>query len=403
MNGRASGSGGNSRRERGARGVFERRFAAALLASAFAISAGASETSAQPAEEKKEDRAVELKIDPLVISPVALVQVQAVPYVGEEAFFQAGDAAERPGFRLRRARVGFAGELYDVVPFELTAELVSDESATARVHDAWMGYRYADWLNLYAGAHLVPFSRSAMMSSATSALIERPLAVRSMTPFRQVGAHLEGKLWKGALQYYAGVFNGFQRSDQFFSGYLENAATYGNRFDELAYVARLATEPFGDLGNTVADYQGAQSLRFGGGVSYFFSDGGTRNIQGGGADLLLHFKGLHVMGEFLWNQSDPEANPTQATTQIARVKSFAVVGEAGYVLWKKLGISARVEWLDPNTDVASDSDSLVITAGASYLVVEDILKAQLDFTHREELAGAPLKNDLLALQLQLSL
>jgi hypothetical protein len=140
------------------------------------------------------------------------------------------------------------------------------------------------------------------------------------------------------------------------------------------------------------------------GVSYFFSNGGTRDIHGGGGDLLIHYKGLHVLSEFLWNQTDPETNPTQASTQIARVKSFAVVGEVGYVVWKnKLGLTARVEWMDPSTDVASESDSLVITGGASYLLVEDLLKAQIDYTHREELAGVALKNDLLAIQLQLSL
>ena len=267
-----------------------------------------------------------------------------------------------------------------------------------------MGYRYADWLSVYAGAHTVPFSRSAMMSSSTTSLIERPLAVRSMAPFRQVGIHVEGTLWKGAFSYFLGVYNGFQRSDQFFSGFVENAATFGNRFDEIAYAARIATEPFGELGNTVADYQQTPNFRFGTGVSYFFSNGGTRDIHGGGADALIHWKGLHFLGEVLFNQADPETNPTQATTQIARVKSFAVVGEAGYVLWKdKLGVSARVEWLDPNLDVDSDSDSVVITAGAGFLIVEDVLKAQLDFTHRQELKGVAVDNDLLALQLQLSL
>lgn len=401
MNIRASRAGKTPRVDR-ANHFFARGAASTLVASALTL--GGSAALAQPSEEKKEDRVVELKADPLAISPVALVQVQAVPYVGEEAFFQAGDQAERPGFRLRRARVGFAGELYDVVPFEVSAELVSDESATARVNEAWMGYRYADWLSVYAGAHTVPFSRSAMMSASTTALIERPLAVRSMAPFRQVGVHAEGSLWKGALSYYAGVYNGFQRSDQFFSGYKENAATFGNRFDEIALAGRLATEPFGEVGNTIADYDVTPNFRFGMGVSYFFSNGGTRDIHGGGGDLLIHWKGLHFLGEFLWNQVDPETNPTQQTTQIARVKSFAAVGELGYVILKsRLGLSARAEWLDPNTEVESDSDSVVISAGASYLIVENVLKAQLDFTHRQELAGVALKNDLLALQLQLSL
>jgi hypothetical protein len=139
-------------------------------------------------------------------------------------------------------------------------------------------------------------------------------------------------------------------------------------------------------------------------VSYFFSDGGTRDIHGGNADLLIHWKGLHFLGEFLLSQADPEDVPSQPTTQIARVKSLAAVGEVGYAILKsRLGVSARVEWINPSTDITSEADSLVITGGASYFVVEDVLKAQAEYTHREELGGKALKNDVVAIQLQLKL
>ncbi|MFS8067059.1 MAG: hypothetical protein ACMG6S_11870, partial [Byssovorax sp.] len=64
-----------------------------------------------------------LRLDagPLTLAPVVLLQTQAVPYVGKESFLQAGDPAERGGFRLRRARFGFEGKLYDRVPFKVTA------------------------------------------------------------------------------------------------------------------------------------------------------------------------------------------------------------------------------------------------------------------------------------------
>jgi hypothetical protein len=354
--------------------------------------------------EGKDDRGLELRLDPLVIAPVVLVQVQAVPYVGDDAFYQSGDIAEEPGFRMRRARVGFAGELYDVAPFEVSAELVSDQGATARLNDAWIGYRFREWLEVYAGAHKVPFSRAAIMSAGSMALIERPLSVKAMAPIRQVGVHVEGSFFDGALHYYAGVWNGFQRSDQFYWGYQNNATSFGNRFDDLAYSARIATEPLGKLGSEVADFEHSPHLKLGGGVAYFFSDGGTRDIHGGEADMLVHWKGLHFMGEVLFSQVDPEDVPTQPTTQIARIKSLAGYGEVGYaILMDRLAVSARVEWVDPNLDVSSESDSLVITGGASYFVVEELIKAQLDYMHRQELGGSSLKNDILALQLQLKL
>lgn len=362
---------------------------------------------AEPGDEDregKEERGIEFRLDPLVIAPVVLVQVQAVPYAGDDSFFQAGDMAEQPGFRLRRARVGFAGELYDVAPFEVSAELVADERATARLNDAWIGYRFRPWLEVYAGAHKVPFSRAALMSAGSPALIERPLAVRAMAPFRQVGVHIEGSFLGGALHYYAGVWNGFQRSDQFYRGYDQNAATFGNRFDDLAYSARIATEPFGELGPEVADFERTPRLKLGAGVGYFYSDGGTRDIHGGEADMLVHWKGIHFMGELLFSQVDPEDVPSQPTTQIARIKSLAGFGEVGYAVIKsRLAVSARVEWVNPNLDVSSEADALVITGGASYFVVEDLVKAQLDYTHREELGGSSLKNDIVGLQLQLKL
>jgi hypothetical protein len=377
---------------------------AALSFAAAALLSASASAQPTPADDNKEERALEFRADPLTISPVVLVQVQAVPYAGDQTFFQAGDMAEQPGFRLRRARLGFAGELYDVVPFELSAELVSDEGATARVNDAWIGYRYREWLEIYAGAHKVPFSRSAMMSAGGTALIDRPLAVNAMAPYRQVGVHVEGSLWRGALRYHAGVWNGFQRSEQFFAGFNENAATFGNRFDELAYAVRLSTEPFGPLGTSVGDFDHSPRFKFGTGVSYFFSDGGTRDIHGGEADVLLHWRGLHFLGEFLLSQVDPEDTPSQPTTQIARVKSLAALGEVGYAILKsRLGVAARVEWINPNTDVSSEADSLVITGGASYFVVEDVLKAQVEYTHRQELGGASLKNDVVGFQLQLQL
>lgn len=379
----------------------------ALPAAPSSALPAADPVKAEQGEENREgkyDRAIELRLDPLVIAPVVLVQVQAVPYAGDDTFFQSGDMAEQAGFRLRRARLGFAGELYDVAPFEVSAELVSDESATARLNDAWIGYRFRPWLEVYAGAHKVPFSRAAMMSAGSPALLERPLAVKAMAPFRQVGVHVEGSFLGGALHYYAGVWNGYQRSDQFYRGYTSNAATFGNRFDDLAYSARLATEPFGELGAEVADFERSPRLKLGAGVGYFYSDGGTRDIHGGEADLLAQWKGFHFMSEFLFSQVDPEDVPSQPTTQIARIKSLAGFGEVGYAVVKsRLAVSARVEWVNPNLDISSEADALVITGGASYFVVEDLVKAQLEYTHREELGGSSLKNDIVGLQLQLKL
>jgi hypothetical protein len=344
-----------------------------------------------------------VNVGPLTIEPVVLMQVQAIPYVGADSSFEAGDTGEKGGFRFRRARFGFAGRLFQRVPFEITGEFNTDVQGRATLRDAWFGYDRYKFLQIFVGTHQTPFSRYAMTGSGDGALIERPFAVRAMAPFYQLGAHIEGHLWSGALSYYAGVYNGLQRSDQFFLGYVENSAVLGNRFDGLTYAGRLASEPLGSIGRTIEDLHHGK-FRLAVGASSFYSDGGTRGVLGAGADLLLHCHGFHALGEFIANRSTPKQNPTQPTTQTAVVTSYGVIGEVGYVVWKeRLGITTRFEWLNPNTAVKDESDSWVLTGGASYHILHDFVKAQLDYSHREEIHGKSLKNDSLVLQLQLNL
>jgi hypothetical protein len=360
---------------------------------------GASDTDRGP--EFKEH--LRLHAGPLIIEPEVLMQVQGIPYVGPDASVEAGDPSDRAGFRFRRARFGFEGRVFRRIPFEITAEFNSDVQGTALLHDAWFGYDRYRFLQVIVGLHDVPFSRSALTSAGDSALTERPFAVRAMAPFHQMGVHLEGHFWSGALNYYAGVYNGLQRYDYFFQGYVENAAIYGNRFDGLTYAGRITSEPLGPMGRTMEDLHHGK-LKIAAGASSYYSDGGTRGILGLNGDVLLHYRGLHVLGEFIANRTTPKTDPTQATTQTAVVTSYAAIAEAGYMVMKeRLGITARFEWLDPNTAVKDESNSWILTGGLSYHVLSDFLKAQLDYNHREALYGLPLKNDSVVFQLQLNL
>ncbi len=387
--------------------VFGAHVAALVLATAPALAQ--SPPAEKPAAVDTADTGPDfhdlLRLDagPLTLAPVVLMQAQAIPYVGSDSFLQAGDPSERPGFRLRRARLGFEGRLYDRVPFKIAAEFSSDEKGTARLHDAWFGYDRWKPLQVFAGARDVPFSRSALVDAGNGALIERPLAVRAMAPFHQLGISVEGQFFRGALAYAAGVYNGLERSDRFFEGYGENAALLGNRFDGLTYAARLSSEPLGSLGPTIEDLRHGP-FRLGLGASFFFSNGGTRDILGVGGDFLLHVKGFHLLGEFLSNHSAPHVIPTQPTAQISTVQSLAMIGELGYVLVKnRLGVSGRFEWLNPNTSLEDEADSWLAGGGLSYHVLHDFLKAQLDYTHRQEIHGKSLKNDSVVFQLQLNL
>ena len=132
-----------------------------------------------------------------------------------------------------------------------------------------------------------------------------------------------------------------------------------------------------------------------------FSDGGARNVHLGGGDLHLMWRGLHFIGEAIWMRTVPEQTPTQAGTLPFEVTSYGAASEAGYmILPRMLGVSARFEWIDPNTQSEDESDNWLITGGAQFQFVDQLLKAQAEYTHREERFGLSLKNDSVTLSLQ---
>jgi hypothetical protein len=341
-------------------------------------------------------------LGPIRVSPIFLLQTQVVPWVGDDSFFQAGDIAERGGFRLRRGRFGFDGGFTDQARMRFTAELASSEDARIRVRDAWFGYTPYDQLEIYAGAQKMPFSRFQWISSARGVLIERPLATRSLVPGHQVGVTVQGDIEDRALGWAVGAFNGLERDSLFYRGYQENYSPFGNRFDGLSYVARVTSEPFGPLPDSNADEEKGP-FRFGVGGNYFFSDGGTRDVHTAGGDVHLMVRGFHLLVEGLWARTIPEELPTRPSDAIDEITSFGMVVEAGYmILPKSLGLAARFEWIDPNNQAEDELDNWLVGAGAQVHLVDRLLKAQLEFTHREERFGLSLDNDVLALQLQLA-
>lgn len=337
------------------------------------------------------------------LKPIILTQVQAIPYVGDAALTQTGDVSERPGFRLRRGRFGLTGSVMRDLKFALDGELASGENANATVHDAWLGLDFEGKVGVYAGFEDVMFLRSAFTSAGEMSLTERPFVTRALAPFHQLGMHVEDHLLNHKVSAYLGVYNAFQKTDHFFQGYLENPAPVGNRFDGLAFTARLEAEPIGRVGPTIEDLYGSKPT-FAVGAAGFVSNGGTKTTLGLGADALIHAHGLHVLGEFVFHKNDPKTQPTQPTSDITSVKSLGVTGEVGYLFLKRvIGLTARFELLDPNTEVKDESDSWILTVGPSLHAIGNTVKMNLDYTHREELHGKSLKNDAVVLQFQLNL
>jgi len=312
-----------------------------------------------------------------------------------------GDPAEQTGLRLRRARFGVAGWAYGVMDYALTVEGTGD--GAAELLDAWIGYRHFPLANLIFGVRKMPFSRYALLSSKRSTLSERPLSSTAMSPFRQVGLSLEGNLGGGLLKYQAGIYNGFERGSSFYAGYTQPKAFDGNRYEQLAYGGRLSMQPFGSIGSDIADLD-CGPLRVSLGTSMFVVNGSTNRVSAWETDIALKVRGFHFVAEYLADTAEPTEQPETDAGVPVELNRMSVVAEMGFMLIShRLAFAARGEWIDDNVEIEDAGDALVVAGGLQYYWHRHHLKAQLDYTHREELHGLAIDNDSLVFQLQFSL
>jgi len=329
-----------------------------------------------------------------------LVSTQAAVYTGSDNLLQDGDSAERPGFRLRRGRFGVRAWAFSYLEFMVSMETADFD---VRPLDAWIAYRPFSFMGATLGAHKVPFSRFATTSSARGSLIERPLSVDALAPYRQMGVTLHGEIGAGLASYSLGVYNGLDRHTNFHDGYVENAVFQGNRFNKISVAGRLSLKPLGTVGPDIADLDEG-GLRIGVGMSVLHNEGATTRTTAWAADLILKVAGFHFIAEYLADTSEPAIRPTTPQTIPAQADRFGLIAEAGYmILPAQLGVSGRFEWFDDDENVENSGDQIVATGGIQYYWHRHHFKASLDYTHREELAGPALDNDTLLLSAHFSL
>ncbi|MDP6942974.1 MAG: porin [Myxococcota bacterium] len=329
-----------------------------------------------------------------------LVGVQIAMYTGSDNLLQDGDAAEQPGFRLRRGRFGVRGWAFDYLEFMVSMETADFD---VRPLDAWIAYRPFSFFGAVVGAHKVPFSRFATTGSAHGSLIERPLSVDAMAPYRQMGLTLEGSIGGGLATYAVGVYNGLDRHTNFHEGYVENAVFQGNRFNKVSVAGRLSLEPFGSVGPDIADLDGG-GLRIGVGTSVLHNEGATTRTTAWSADMVIKIKGFHFITEYIADTSEPTIRPTTPQTIPAQVDRFGFIASAGYmILPAQLGVSWRVELFDDDESVDNQGDQVVLTGGVQYYWHRHHFQASLNFVHREELYGPALDNDTLLLSAHFAL
>ncbi len=324
------------------------------------------------------------------------IELRAGLLAGEDNQLDRGDLVERPGFAIPRARFGLQGHFAKHVPFTIVTDLVGSP-----LTDAWIGYDRFHFLKMWFGARTVPFSRSAILSSADAALSERSRSSNAMAPFRQVGLTVGGDYGLLGLSWRLGVYNGFDRGATFYLGAVNSSGLHGNKFHGLSTVARLQVEPMGKIGPSVHDLSGGK-LRLAVGGGAYMNDGGGITGAGYSADLHLKVAGVHLLAEWIRDNASPKDRPTTASTIPETLTREAISAELGYV-WNKMTFAARVELVNPNTTVKNSDDEMWVSAAVGRTLVGNLLRVWLQYDHRREQAGLPFDNDSLLFKIMLRL
>jgi hypothetical protein len=312
-----------------------------------------------------------------------LVQVQAAFYVGQDADLEQFDPADAAGFRIRRARIGFAGALYDDWHFFLALDMRDVVVGGNEVLDARLAWTRFPWLSIAAGLDKIPFSALNLQSSSRLELIERPLTVQYLAPDRRVGASLFG--FFHGLEYAAGIYNG------------SDGVVQGNRMAGVAAVARLQYHIFGRPQEFVP-----RPLRLALGGAFMYNNGAalTHLRAAGNLDLWVFY--LRLQGEFIWESSSPKDDPTGGgTPETGDTTSWGAVGELSGFVWPGwLQLAARFEYLKINERNPTMGNQMAMVGGLNFYIYEHHLKLMFNYQHRRELEGRTWDNDIAFAMLQ---
>ena len=204
-----------------------------------------------------------------------------------------GKFYEKEGFRVRRLRLGFAGEAFNKFQFDIQiGESETEGLNQVEFLDANVSYHACSHGSASVGMDKVPFSRQALASSRNIQFIERALVVSELSPGRDIGIQMEGKLLEGKFLFAGGVFNG-------------NEATFaGDDNSRFLWAARVVAFPLGSYPSIESDFERKLACSIGGSFYRNHKLESISNVYGLEADLRL--RGFSVSGEYIYAESRPE-------------------------------------------------------------------------------------------------
>ncbi len=304
-------------------------------------------------------------------------QLYVSPYAGKDALLPAGDAVEFAGFRVRRLQFGFEGK----GPANLSFGIWTDLASSPSLLQAWLAWAPRAEFAVEAGVVRVPFSRSALQSSAEITFSERPLSVDRILPDRQPGIAVYGAIRGGLLTYRVGWFNGAPPE------------RVGQGPDHTAglVAGRLTFAPFGALRPGQSDVsRGPLRAELAMSAMQNFAAEFTSTTLG--ADLALQVRGASLLVEYVRDSRSPVSNPVTAPTIEGKIVRTGLIAQAAYQLWGPLEVAVRGELVDDNDQLEDVGDVLAGAAGVHATFPN--VKVGLDWYHRIERFGSDLSNNV---------
>lgn len=313
-------------------------------------------------------------------------QFTATPWVGKDALLESGDVADFAGVRMRRLSLGVEGRAGRHLSFDAWMDLASGPVLS----QARLAWTFMPELTVEVGVVKVPFSKSAIQSSAEMLFGERPLSVERLLPDRQPGVAVYGALFDGIATYRAGVFNGASSS----------RAGLGNDHPGALFAGRVAVSPLGPLRPGQSDLsRGAP--RFELGANAFYDRAAAYDGLALGADATFQGYGASVLVEYVQQTRTPVSQPVVSPSILDRAKRSGLIAQAAYLLWADgLEVAVRGERVDDNDALDDVGDTDAIAAGLRWYVAGLDLRVDLDWYHRIERFGPQLENDAVVLSAQ---
>ncbi len=253
------------------------------------------------------------------------------------------------GFRIRRARFGFKGELLKNFNFKLQV----DGTRSPILLDAAVEITSVPFAKLSFGQFKVPFSLENLTSSSALDLVNRTPTVRALCPAqdigstgRDIGVTASGKF--SILEYTLGVFNG-------------SGINRVDTNDQKDMVGRLILRPLNSLAIGVSHYIGDQRPIFG---------AAHVNRDRTGVDVVFSKGQAFIKGEYIFARDDQTE------------RSGWYVRGAYFFIPEKLQALINYDSYDRDLDLAGNRID-VLTLGLNWFFSEKT-KLQINYEHHKD-------------------